>query len=77
MVHPSEHPDRHPIKEGWAQEGGCVIEEQDELERRWLQASLVTIGEVAHNVAQEVQVEDVVPILAGICPGGEDESFCS
>ena len=26
-------------------------------------------------VAQEVHVEDVIPILAGIGPGGEDEIF--
>ena len=53
------------------------MNEQNELERRWLQAGLLTIGEVAHKVAQEVHVKDVIPILAGICPGGEDEIFRS
>lgn len=49
------------------------MKEQHELEKRRLQAALLTIGEVAHGVAQEVHVNDVVPALAGICPSGEDE----
>lgn len=76
-MYPSEQPDRHPVKERRTQEGGCIVKEQNELKRRWLQAGLLTIGEVAHKVAQEVHVKDVVPILAGICPGGEDKIFCS
>ena len=53
------------------------MNEQNELERRRLQAGLLAIGEVAHMVAQEVYVEDIVPTLAGIRPGGEGEVFCS
>lgn len=49
------------------------MKEENELEKRWLQAVLLTIVEVAHSVAQEVHVNDVIPVLAGICPGGEDE----
>ena len=76
-VYPRKQPDRHPVKERRAQERRRVVNEQNELERRWLQAGLLTIGQVANMVAQEVHVQDIISILTGICPSGEDEIFCS
>lgn len=77
MVYPDEQPVGHPIQERWAQDRRCIFAEQDELERRWLQADLLAIGDVAHKMAQEVHVQDAILILARICPGDEHKVFLS
>lgn len=76
-MYPNERPDRHPIQERRAQEGGCVFSEQNDLENGRLQAGLEAIVDVARKVAQEVHVKNRVITLAGIQPDGEDESFRS
>lgn len=74
-VYPREEPDRH--RERRTQERGRIVDEQNELERRGLQSRLLTIGEVARLVAQEVHINNVVYVLAWICPGLEDKVFGS
>ena len=76
-MHQNDQPVRHPIQERRAQGGGRVFSEQNDLEDGGLQACFEAIVEVARNVAQEVHVKDIVVILAGIQPTGEDEIFRS
>lgn len=45
-MYSNEQPDRHPIQERWAQKGGCVFSEQNDLKNRQLQAGLETIVDV-------------------------------
>ena len=65
---PNEQPDRHPIQKRWAQEGGCVFTEQNDLEHGRLQAQVEAIVHVARKVAQEVYVENMVVTVTGIQP---------
>ena len=74
-MYPNEQPDRHPIQERRAQDGGRVLGEQNDLENGRLQAGLEAVVDVARKVAQEVHVKNIVVALAGIQPDGEDESF--
>lgn len=67
-MYPNKQPDRHPIQERRAQEGGYVIGEQNELENGRLQVGLEAIVDVARKVAEEVHVKNMVIILAGIQP---------
>lgn len=76
-MYPNEQPGRHPIQERRAQEGGSVFSEQNDLENGRLQAGLEAIVDVARKVAQEVHVKNIVIILAGIQPDGEDKSLSS
>ena len=74
-MYPNEHPDRHPIQERWAQKGGCVFTEQNDLEHGRLQAQVEAIVHVARKIAQEVHVENVVIAAARVQPDGKDEIF--
>lgn len=74
-MYPNEQPDRHPIQERRAHEGGCVFSEQNELENGRLQAGLEAIVGIARKVAHEVHIKNMVTTLAGIQPDREDESF--
>lgn len=74
-MYPNEQPDRHPIQERRAQDGGSVFSEQNDLENGRLQAGLEAIVKVARKVAEEVDIKNIVIILAGIEPDAEDESL--
>ena len=56
--------------------GRGVIKKQNQLKHGRLQLSLVAIRNVSSKIAEEVDIEDVVFVLARVCPPTEDKVLC-
>lgn len=53
-----------------------MVKEHD-LEEGWRYADLLAVGDIPYNIAQEVDVEDMVLPLARVRPTGENERLGS
>lgn len=72
----NQDPSRHPAQKRRCKHGRSVIEKQNQLEHGRLQLSLVAIRNVSSKIAEKVDIEDVVFVLARVRPPTEDKVLC-